>query len=208
VADAYAAQLSDRYEVATAYSGHEALDALTSAVDVVLLDRRMPELAGGDVLREIRERGLDARVAMVTAIDPDFDIIDMPFDDYPVKPATGEDLIDTVERLLTCAAYESHVRTFYALSSKHAALQATKAEAELENSEEFRGSGRNSRPTGRNSTVSSRGSTRTTTRCCCATSTRRTRRRRTASDRGEVRSVPVAGAFESTNHRSALRATQ
>jgi len=138
VADAYAAQLSDRYEVATAYSGHEALDALTSAVDVVLLDRRMPELAGGDVLREIRERGLDARVAMVTAIDPDFDIIDMPFDDYPVKPATGEDLIDTVERLLTCAAYESHVRTFYALSSKHAALQATKAEAELENSEEFR----------------------------------------------------------------------
>jgi len=138
VADAYAAQLSDRYEVATAYSGHEALDALTSAVDVVLLDRRMPELAGGDVLREIRERGLDARVAMVTAIDPDFDIIDMPFDDYLVKPATGEDLIDTVERLLTCAAYESHVRTFYALSSKHAALQATKAEAELENSEEFR----------------------------------------------------------------------
>jgi len=138
VADAYAAQLSDRYEVATAYSGHEALDALTPDVDVVLLDRRMPELAGGDVLREIRERGLDARVAMVTAIDPDFDIIDMPFDDYLVKPATSEDLFDTVERLLTCAAYESHVRTFYALSSKHAALQATKTEAELENSEEFR----------------------------------------------------------------------
>jgi len=138
VADAYAAQLSERYDVEAAYSGEEALDALTPDVDVVLLDRRMPELAGGEVLREIRERGLDARVAMVTAIDPDFDIIDMPFDDYLVKPATGEDLFDTVERLLTCAAYESHVRTFYALSSKHAALQATKTETELENSEEFR----------------------------------------------------------------------
>ena len=137
VADAYAAQLSTRYDVETAYSGQEALNALSADVDVVLLDRRMPEVAGQDVLRDIRKRGLDTRVAMVTAIDPDFDIIDMPFDDYVVKPATRADLFDTVERLLTCSAYESRIREYYALTSKYAALQSTKTSAELEVSEEF-----------------------------------------------------------------------
>jgi DNA-binding response OmpR family regulator len=137
VADAYAAQLSSRYDVETAYSGEEALEARSVDVDVVLLDRRMPEVAGQDVLADIRARGLDTRVAMVTAIDPDFDIIDMPFDDYVVKPARRTDLFETVERLLTCAAYESHIREYYSLTSKYAALQASKTNAELENNEEF-----------------------------------------------------------------------
>lgn len=137
VADAYAAQLSAHYDVETAYSGEEALEKLSVGVDVVLLDRRMPEVAGQDVLADIRKRGLDTRVAMVTAIDPDFDIIDMPFDDYVVKPATRSDLFDTVERLLTCSAYESHIREYYSLTSKYAALQATKTNAELDVNEEF-----------------------------------------------------------------------
>lgn len=137
VADAYAAQLSGRYDVETAYSGKEALEALSAEVDVVLLDRRMPEVMGQDVLADIRARGLDTRVAMVTAIDPDFDIIDMPFDDYVVKPATRENLFETVERLLTSAAYESHIREYYALTSKYAALQATKTNGELEDNAQF-----------------------------------------------------------------------
>ncbi len=137
VADAYAAQLSPEYDVETAYSGDDALAALTPDVDVVLLDRRMPDVGGDDVLAEIRDRGLDIRVAMVTAVDPDFDIIEMPFDDYVVKPVTRQDLIDTIERLLTCVDYESRIREYYALSSKHAALQASKTSAELRVNEEF-----------------------------------------------------------------------
>ncbi|MFD1585793.1 response regulator [Halorientalis brevis] len=137
VADAYAAQLSSEYRVETAYSGEEALDELGPDVDVVLLDRRMPGVSGDDVLDEIRERGLDCRVAMVTAVDPDFDIIEMPFDDYVIKPVSRDDLFETLERLLTCAEYEAKLREYYVLSTKYATLLANKSDAALENSEEF-----------------------------------------------------------------------
>jgi len=137
VADAYAAQLDAKYHVETAYSGEEALEKLTPAVDVVLLDRRMPGVSGDDVLQEIREMGIECRVAMVTAVDPDFEIIEMPFDDYVIKPVSQEDLYDTIERLLTCAEYESKLQDYYALTSKYATLLANKSNAELEASEEF-----------------------------------------------------------------------
>jgi DNA-binding response OmpR family regulator len=138
VADAYAAQLRQEHHVRTAYSGEEALEALDSDIDVVLLDRRMPDVSGDDVLEAIRAEGYDCRVAMVTAVDPDFDIIEMPFDDYVIKPVSRDDLFDTIERLLVCAAYEEKLQRYYSLTSKYATLLANKSNTELENSEEFR----------------------------------------------------------------------
>jgi len=137
VADSYAVHLSEHYEARTAYSGPEALESLDKAVDVVLLERLMPEVSGDDVLAAIRERDLDARVAMVTAVDPDFDIIEMPFDDYVVKPLVKDDLIATVERMLNCATYERRMREYFGLTSKYAALRTTKPANELAESEEF-----------------------------------------------------------------------
>lgn len=137
VADAYAAQLQDEYIVSTAYGGQEALDKLDDAVDIVLLDRRMPGISGDEVLEKIRERDLHIRVAMVTAVDPDFDIIEMPFDDYVIKPVSRDDLFETIERLLTCSEYEERLRRYYALTAKHATLVANKPESELTESEAF-----------------------------------------------------------------------
>jgi len=137
VADAYAAQLRAEYGVATAYGGEEALDRLDDEVDVVLLDRRMPGLSGDEVLEAIRERGFDVRVAMVTAVDPDFDIIEMPFDDYVIKPVSREDLYSTIDRLLTTAEYETQLREYYAMTAKQATLLASKPRAALEDNEQF-----------------------------------------------------------------------
>jgi len=137
VADAYSAQLESEFAVSTAYSGEEALELLDDAVDVVLLDRRMPGISGDEVLDHIRERGIDSRVAMVTAVDPDFDIIEMSFDDYVIKPVSREDLFSTIDRLLRCSAYEQKLQEYYALTAKHATLIANKPEAELDGSEKF-----------------------------------------------------------------------
>jgi DNA-binding response OmpR family regulator len=137
VADAYAAQLQGEFIVSTAYGGQEALDKLDDAVDIVLLDRRMPGISGDEVLEKIRERDLHMRVAMVTAVDPDFDIIEMPFDDYVIKPVSRDDLFDTIERLLTCSEYEERLRRYYALTAKHATLVANKPESELAESDAF-----------------------------------------------------------------------
>ena len=137
VADAYAAQLESEFIVSTAYSGQEALDKLDASVNIVLLDRRMPGISGDEVLAKIRERDLQVRVAMVTAVDPDFDIIEMPFDDYVIKPVSRDDLFETINRLLTCSEYEDQLRRYYALTAKHATLLANKLESELADSERF-----------------------------------------------------------------------
>jgi DNA-binding response OmpR family regulator len=136
VADVYALRLRDEYDTQTAYGGEEALEAVDEAVDVVLLDRRMPQVSGDEVLSTIRERGLDTRVIMITAVDPDFDIVDMPFDDYLCKPVQKEDLVAAIEQQLTASRYDDRLTEYLEATSKLALLEAEKTETELSDSEE------------------------------------------------------------------------
>lgn len=137
LADVYSGWLRDRYDVKTAYGGDEALDQFDESIDVVLLDRRMPGRSGDDVLERIKESGHDCRVAMVTAISPELDIIDMEFDDYLVKPVAKDDLLETVEGLLALKTYNDRVREYYSLSAKHTALMTNKSEAQLADNQEY-----------------------------------------------------------------------
>ncbi len=137
LADLYAAWLGDDYRVRTAYGGNEALEQIDADVDAILLDRRMPGLSGDEVLMEIRERGIDCRVAMVTAVEPDFDILEMGFDDYLVKPVTKEALRETVEGLLRRGGYDAGVQELFALTSKRAVLEAEKNASELAENAEY-----------------------------------------------------------------------
>jgi DNA-binding response OmpR family regulator len=94
-------------------------------------------MTGDEVLERIRERDLDCRVVMVTAVDPDFDIVDMPFDDYLTKPVMLEELRDAVERMRTREDYDEQMQDFFALSAKKATLEAQKDPVELRNNEEY-----------------------------------------------------------------------
>jgi len=137
VAETYALWLEADHEVRRAASGEAALETLDDDVDVVLLDRMMPGMSGDEVLERIRERGVDVRVAMVTAVDPDFDVVAMGFDDYVTKPPRREQLRDTVADLLERADYQERVREFRSLATKRALLEAEKTPAELEGSEAY-----------------------------------------------------------------------
>lgn len=140
LADLYAAWLGDEYRVRTAYGGHEALDVLDDVdgtVDAILLDRRMPGLSGDEVLAAVRERGVDCRVAMVTAVEPDFDILEMGFDAYLSKPIRSDELHTTVEKLLERSEYDSLLQEYYALVEKQATLETAKSGAELAESDEY-----------------------------------------------------------------------
>ena len=138
IAELYATWLETGYEVRTASGGEEALDAVDGDVDVVLLDRQMPDCSGDEVLDRLRERGLECRVVMVTAVDPDFDIVEMVFDDYLTKPVSREDLVGAVEEMRERDEYDRTVREFFSLASKKATLEAEKTRAELQDSEEYR----------------------------------------------------------------------
>jgi DNA-binding response OmpR family regulator len=139
VAETYNLWLADDYAVRMAGSGDEGLAELDDEVDVVLLDRMMPGLSGDEVLARIRERELDCRVAMVTAVEPDFDILEMGFDAYLCKPIRSQQLHETVENLLERSAYDDMLQEYYSLVEKQATLEATKSSAELADNEEYLG---------------------------------------------------------------------
>lgn len=98
LAELFEIWLSGHCEVETVTSGPEAVELLGDHLDVVVLDWRMPELSGADILDRIRERGLDCRVAVVTGLDPEIaDIADV--DAVLRKPVGEEELVETLEQL-------------------------------------------------------------------------------------------------------------
>ncbi|QIO23918.1 response regulator [Haloarcula sp. JP-L23] len=135
VADVYALRLRNQYETETAYGGEAALARVDEDVDVVLLDRRMPDISGDDVLAEIRERDIPTRVIMITAVDPDFDIIDMPFDDYLCKPVEKSDLVAAIDQQLAARRYDDRLAEYLEATSKLALLEDEKTPQTLEDSD-------------------------------------------------------------------------
>lgn len=133
----YADALRNTYDVVTSTGGEEALDQMGPGIDAVLLDRRMPELSGGEVIERMRDAGYRCPVAMITAVEPDFDIIDMGFHDYLVKPIDVNDLHETVENLLAISKYEGKLREYVSLTVKDATLQRIKAADDLHESDDY-----------------------------------------------------------------------
>ena len=137
--DLYSTNLAGDYEVHTAYGGEEALELIEAGerFDVALIDRRMPDVSGDDVLDRLHADSPGCRVAMVTAVEPDFDVIEMPFDEYLVKPITKADIQGTVDRLLKLLDYREKRQEGFSIASKVATLRAHKDPQELEGNEEY-----------------------------------------------------------------------
>jgi DNA-binding NtrC family response regulator len=137
VADAYSLRLEGEYDVRTAYGGEDALETIDDDVSVVLLDRRMPDMSGDEVLDAFRERGYDCGVIMVTAVDPDFDIIEMPFDDYLQKPVDRDTLFDAIDDQLDSLDRNDAVSELFSVTAKAGVLEQRKSVDELEDHEEY-----------------------------------------------------------------------
>ncbi len=137
VADVYALRLSGAYETRTAYGGAEALEELSEDVDVVLLDRRMPDVDGDEVLDCIREDGYECRVIMLTAVDPGLDIVEMDFDDYLCKPAEKSDLVAAIEQQFRIQRYDDRLSEYLEATSKLALLEQELPPSAVEDNEEI-----------------------------------------------------------------------
>jgi DNA-binding response OmpR family regulator len=137
LADTFASVLDDEYEVIKTYSGEAAVESATEEIDAVLLDRKMPGMSGEEVLERLRSRGHDYPVAMVTAVRPDWDIVEMGFDDYLLKPVGMAELTDAVERLGVLGTVDREVREYIRQTVKQAALEGSKDASELKTNETF-----------------------------------------------------------------------
>jgi DNA-binding response OmpR family regulator len=138
VADVQALTLQRTYDTRVAYGGHEALEAFDGSVDAVVLDRRMPDVHGDEVLARIRERDADVVVVMMTAVDPDLNILEMEFDDYLTKPVDAATLLSSVERQLDARQEDDpRLTAFFSTVSKLEVLQSELPSSELEASDEY-----------------------------------------------------------------------
>ena len=137
VADTYHLQLRGHYETTVAYSGATALERIDETTDVVLLDRQMPDHSGDEVLEAIRDRGFDVRVVLLTAVDPDFDIVDMACDDYVVKPVGRDELQAVVERALKITTYNERRRELSSTKLKRNVLEVELSPPELAASDTY-----------------------------------------------------------------------
>lgn len=95
---------SEGYRVISAVDGSSGLEsALTEKVDLILLDVMLPGLDGYTVCREIRQRGQEVPVLMLTArgqVQDRVDGLDCGADDYLVKPFSMKELLARVRALL------------------------------------------------------------------------------------------------------------
>jgi DNA-binding response OmpR family regulator len=136
VADVYALRLRNEFDTRVAYSGDDALASLDDDIDVVLLDRRMPDQSGDEVLERIREGEYDYRVIMLTAVDPGLDIAEMPFDDYLCKPVEKEDLVTAIEQQLRIKRHDDALAEYLEVTSKLDLLEAELSSQQLSDNEE------------------------------------------------------------------------
>jgi len=94
---------SDMRVVGEAANGREAVDLWRKhRPDVTLLDLRMPELDGLDVIKQIREEDENGRIVVLTSFDGDEDIyraIQAGAKGYLLKDVPREALMDSIRRV-------------------------------------------------------------------------------------------------------------
>lgn len=92
------------YEVLQAQDGRQGLQlALDEEPDLLVLDLMLPELNGYEVLKELRERGRDTPVVLLSAKGAEQDKIlglNLGADDYVVKPFGLQELLARIKAVL------------------------------------------------------------------------------------------------------------
>jgi DNA-binding response OmpR family regulator len=92
------------YTTISAETGHQAIKlAQSEEPHLILLDIRLPDISGFDVLRQLRASGLRQPILILTARDEEVDKVlglELGADDYVVKPFQLRELIARVRALL------------------------------------------------------------------------------------------------------------
>lgn len=98
--------LSDHYDLILTSDGSQALDILKNdnSIGLVLLDIKMPQVNGLDVLKAIKEAYPDKKVVMVTgyrSVETASEASKHGADGYIVKPFKSEEILETVKKYIS-----------------------------------------------------------------------------------------------------------
>ncbi len=100
LADIFSIWLSEDFTVETVTSGKAGLEKLDPILDVVVLDWRIPDVSGEEILAEMRTAGLDASVAVITGADPEVVNIEEGVDVILRKPIRSHELVGAIQELV------------------------------------------------------------------------------------------------------------
>jgi DNA-binding NtrC family response regulator len=96
--------LADAYELYLTHDGEEALRCIQSAaIDLVILDIKMPKMNGLEVLRRIRHLRPEIPVVMITgyeSTDVATEAIHLGANDYITKPFDSQRIRSALKRLM------------------------------------------------------------------------------------------------------------
>ena len=102
------------YQVTDAETGQEGLESLDADIyDLIMLDYKLPDMTGLDVLRKLRETDSDVVVIMMTAfssIESAVDAIKLGAYDYVAKPFDMDQLLRTADKALETTKLRREVR--------------------------------------------------------------------------------------------------
>ena len=87
--------LEDYFQVITASSGGEAIEHITGGVDVLILDRGLPDMNGDDLLNQL-DRKDEMTIIIVSGFEPDSGAKSSEYDKYLKKPVTRSDLLEAL----------------------------------------------------------------------------------------------------------------
>ncbi|WGI16726.1 response regulator [Methanonatronarchaeum sp. AMET-Sl] len=133
--------LKQQYEVTTAGDGEKGLEKMSPEIDLVLLDRMMPGLDGGQVLKKIRQNKnpeiSNTPVILLTALDAGLDIIEMDFNDYINKPISPKNLRKKVKETISLSEYDTQIDRYFSTINKIETLKESLDEDILRNNQEY-----------------------------------------------------------------------
>ncbi|MBV1885128.1 MAG: EAL domain-containing protein [Gammaproteobacteria bacterium] len=106
------------YEVYTAASGNDALKLVKQiSFDVMLLDLRLPDVSGHQVMRFIKSHNIDITVVVISgenSVDAVAKVLRLGAYDYLRKPYMPEELLNTISNALEKCSLEQENKAFQA----------------------------------------------------------------------------------------------
>ncbi|HLH74707.1 MAG TPA: sigma-54 dependent transcriptional regulator, partial [Chloroflexota bacterium] len=106
---------SEGYAISEARTGGEVLNAISDGkkIDLLLMDIRMPELNGMDILQRINEQNLDVPVVLMTAFGTSnvaIKAIQLGAHDYITKPFELDDVLMAIRRFFEYQELSAEVK--------------------------------------------------------------------------------------------------
>jgi DNA-binding HxlR family transcriptional regulator len=121
--------LGTEYEVVTATDGDSAREALDYSIDVAIIDRRLPDMTGDQIVENARRVGICPPTAFLSSADVSVAATELPVDMLLSKPAKHDALLDAVNLLYRMNELSALGRKIQAREHRHQFVRETQGPA-------------------------------------------------------------------------------